>query len=244
MATDLKGVSVVVTRPRSQAGELSRLLSERGATVIVRPTIEVVLRDDRRTVEQLAAITPVTTDAVLVTSGNAAQALATYATPAARSVPVFAVGSATADALRRQGFGDVRVGMVASGEGLLDYMRGTLGDRLPGMRLVAPQSSRAHDTLVSGLIASRAHVEIVAAYDTRLVLDGEPLPSERIDWITFTSPSAVEGFLAALELPPGARVACLGATTRDAAQTQGLRVAVVPRTPSLVGLVDAIAEAR
>ncbi|HSI04176.1 MAG TPA: uroporphyrinogen-III synthase, partial [Myxococcota bacterium] len=186
---------------------------------------------------------PATTDAVLVTSGNAAHALATYSTPAARAVPIFAVGSATADALRRQGFGDVRVGMVASGAGLLDYMRGTLGDRLAGMRLLAPQSSRAHDTLVSGLIASRAEVEIVTAYDTRVVRDGEPLPAEPIDWITFTSPSAVEGFLTALTLPRGARVACLGATTRDAAEAQGLRVTVVPRTPSLVGLVDAIAEA-
>ncbi len=242
MATDLIGVRIVVTRPRGQAGELSRLLAQRGALVVVRPTIEVVLRDDPQTIERLAAIAPATTDAVLVTSGNAARALAAYTTPAARGVPVFAVGSATADALRRHGFGDVRVGMVASGEGLLDYMRGTLGDRLAGMRVVSPQSSRAHDTLVSGLVASRAHVEIVTAYDTRIVRDGEPLPPEPIDWVTFTSPSAVEGFLAALRLPNGARVACLGATTRDAAQASGLQVDVVPRTPSLLGLVDAIAE--
>ena len=244
MATDLKGVSVVVTRPRSQAGELVRLLSERGATAVVRPTIEVVLRNDRATVERLAGITKLTTDAVLVTSANAARALATHATTAARSVPIFAVGSATADALRRHGFGDVRVGMVASGEGLLDYMRGTLGDHLAGMCFVPPQSSRAHDTLVRGLIASRAEVEIITAYDTHVVRDGEPLPSGRIDWVTFTSPSAVEGFFDALHLPRGTRVACLGATTRKAAEERGHHVDVVARTPSLEGLVDAIAESR
>ena len=243
MAEHLKGARVLVTRPREQAGELTRLLSQRGAEVLLRPTIEVVLRDDKQTVERLAAITPATTDAVLITSGNAAQALAAHTTMAARAMPVFAVGTATADALRRHGFGDVRVGLEASAEGLLDYMRGTLGDHLAGMRFVAPQSSRAHDTLVTGLIASRSDVEIVIAYDTRSVRDGEPLPSGRIDWLTFTSPSAVDGFLDALKVPAGARVACLGKTTRDGARARGLKVDVTPQTPSLVGLVDAIVEA-
>lgn len=244
MARQLKGVRVLVTRPRDQSAELTRLLEGRGADVILRPTIEVVLRDDSRTVARLAAITPATTDAVLITSGNAARALAAHATIAARAVPVFAVGSATADALRRHGFGDVRVGLEASAEGLLDYMRGTLGDHLPGMRFVAPQSSRAHDTLVSGLIASRSDVEVVTAYDTRTVRNGEPLPLGRIDWLTFTSPSAVDGFVEALKVPAGSRIACLGKTTRDGARARGLTVDVTPQMPSLMGLVDAIAEAQ
>ena len=244
MVTDLIGRRVVVTRPRAQAGELARLLSERGASVVLRPTIEVVLRDDEATVGKLARISKATTDAVLVTSTNAAQALAAHASPAARAVPVFAVGSATADALRRHGFGDVRVGMEASGEGLLDYMRGTLGDHLAGMRFVAPQSSRAHDALVRGLVASRAEVEVVPAYDTLVIRGGAPLPAEGVDWITFTSPSAVEGFLAELEMPAGARIACLGMTTREAADGRGLRVDVVAQPASLEGLVEAIARAR
>lgn len=240
---ELSGQSVVVTRPRVQAGTLVRLLAKRGAHVIERATIEVALRRDAETIARLASIGPDHCDALLVTSGNAAWALAEHCPRSGRSLPVYAVGAATAEALWRHGFSDVHVAKLATSEGLLEHLRTTLGQRLAGMRFLTPQSSRASDVLVEGLTAAKASVDIVVAYDTMPVLDGPPLPAGRIDWVTFTSPSAIDGFIRALALPKGARVACLGPTTAAAARNAGLIVHVTPSEPSLPALVDAIAAA-
>ena len=106
------------------------------------------------------------------------------------------------------------------------------------------------------LTRAGAHVEDVAFYRT-----GRPaaLPEEavdalrgrRVDWVTFTSPSAVENFLdllAEADLQPAAALAdvslaAIGPVTAAALAGRGLEVAAVADPHTIDALVGAIAGA-
>lgn len=90
---------VLVTRPIDDANETAALLRQRGHDAIVAPLLEVRYHDGH----------PLHVDdvqALLVTSANGARAFARRTSR--RDVPVFAIGSQTAQAARDAGFSDVR----------------------------------------------------------------------------------------------------------------------------------------
>ncbi len=89
---------VLITRPRDDAETLAKTLADRGVESLIEP----LLRIDNLAAEDLALDG---VQAILLTSANGARALA--AATAARSVPVLAVGAATAAAARDAGFADV-----------------------------------------------------------------------------------------------------------------------------------------
>ena len=72
------------------------------------------------------------------------------------------------------------------------------------------------------------------------------LLSDKIDAITFTSPSTVSSLLAILEDKRGAinsaKIACIGPKTADRAASAGLKVDVVAGKHTIPGLVTAIEE--
>jgi uroporphyrinogen-III synthase len=75
------------------------------------------------------------------------------------------------------------------------------------------------------------------------VLEG--LDLEGFDWVLFSAPSAVAQFLqifgvAALCLPAGPKVACIGQTTARALEKRGLRVDALAKESSATGLIGAM----
>jgi uroporphyrinogen III methyltransferase/synthase len=62
------------------------------------------------------------------------------------------------------------------------------------------------------------------------------------DYVTFTSASTVERFLAAASLPNGARVVSIGPVTSAAAREHGLEVHVEAERHDVDGLVEALIE--
>jgi uroporphyrinogen-III synthase len=90
---------VLITRPRAAALALAAELEARGHEVLIEPLL---------TIEPIAGVVPdlAGVQAIVLTSGHAVAALA--ATDP--RLPVFAVGAATAEAVRRAGRGDVRAG--------------------------------------------------------------------------------------------------------------------------------------
>ncbi|MBC7793202.1 MAG: uroporphyrinogen-III synthase [Clostridia bacterium] len=239
----LDGVTILVTRPKEQAAALTSALRAEGADVIERPLVAIVPRGDEATVTALATITRANCDGIIITSVNTVAALATHAKDAARSVKAFAIGEATAAALRDNGFNDIVIAEVSTSEGLFDTIESHFGSTLATKRFFAPASSKARDFITHALDDAGAIVSTVVVYDTLAQSEVEALPDKTIDWVTFTSPSAVHAFLEALALPEGARVACLGPTTRNAARHSGLIVDVAPDSPTIASLVDAIAAA-
>lgn len=93
---------VLITRPRQDAEETARLLSEKYIEAVIAPLIEI---SDIAGAAQVLERDLEDVQAVLFTSANGARALARATT--GRTIPVFAVGDASACAATQCGFSQV-----------------------------------------------------------------------------------------------------------------------------------------
>jgi uroporphyrinogen III methyltransferase / synthase len=97
-----------------------------------------------------------------------------------------------------------------------------------------------------------AQVEAVTVYE---ILPAEPNPqalaallNAEMDVVTFFSPSAVTGLAARLaqegsqlaQVLAGITVACIGPTTAQAGRELGLQITLVPDTPGVEGMLNAL----
>lgn len=89
---------LLVTRPREDADPLARSLDEAGHEVVVSPLLEIVFHDE-------VVLPPGPFQALLITSANGARALARRGdVDALKSLRVFTVGQASAEAMLSAGF--------------------------------------------------------------------------------------------------------------------------------------------
>jgi uroporphyrinogen III methyltransferase / synthase len=248
----LAGLTVLVPRARGQAGGFSRLLRERGAEALEVPAIEIrpvaSSAELDRAVEELAAGRY---DWVVLTSVNGVAALrarvgsrGTTAGGVAGRARVAAVGPATEAALRDWGVAPDLVPGVATTAALgLAFPSG------PGEVLLA-RADRANPGLGAALRAKGWRTREVVAYHTVPLGELDPTARRRldggtVDWVAFTAPSTVEGFVRGYGGPPpaGVRVAAIGPVTADAARAAGMRVAAAATEHTIPGLVAAIERA-
>lgn len=249
-ARPLFGWTVVVTRTREQAGDLVRLLEDRGATVWDSPLIRVEPPADgaplRAAVRSLA-----TFDWVVFTSANGVtrfwealerEALDARAFGAAR---VACIGPGTAAALARRGVRPDLVPEAYVAEALLDALARAGG--VSGACILLPRAASGRPVLPEGLRALGAEVVEVEAYRTVPETAGAAelrswLAAGRIDALTFTSPSTVASFVDSVGVETGrALVAAIGPVTADAARALGLPVHIVATEHTMAGLVEALA---
>lgn len=246
----LFGKRVLVTRTRTQAGRLSRLLRERGAQAIELPTIDIRPLPDYGSLDR--ALGRLSDYAwVVFTSANAVEAvfarLAAMAldTRAFGKVRVAAIGPATVEALASRGLvADLMLDVFTS-NAIVDAMRGRLS---PGARVLLPRADIAPDSLREGLSVNGAKVDDVTAYRTVApATTGDRLGSilaAGIEVATFTSSSTVRNLLSALngkaDRISGATIACIGPVTAGTAREMGLKVDIVADVHTVAGLVDAL----
>ncbi len=93
---------VLVCRARPDAIATTRKLASLGHEAISAPVLAIVART--------ATLPTVLPEAVLLTSRHAAESLTEHQAGRLASFPVYAVGQQTAEAARRRGFADVRIG--------------------------------------------------------------------------------------------------------------------------------------
>lgn len=239
---------VLITRPRSQAGELARAVEAwgGGAHAVLFPTVEILPPLDpsalARAVARLA-----TYDWIVFTSANAVTAVFERLGPAPAPAPprIAAVGPATAAEVRARGG---RVDFVPSA-----YLGAQLGRELPdvqGRRILVPQGDQAGGALSDGLRARGALVDLVEAY--RTAPPEGPAPHELadlavgVDAAIFTSGSAIRHLFtllgddgARLALG-GAVIACIGPVTSEVARSLGLEVHVEPREHTVAAVLAAL----
>ena len=242
---------VLVTRPSSQAGRLSRRLEDVGATVLEIPTIRLLPPDDRRPLLQ-AARSVESYDWVLFSSANGVQAFVGVleevgsGAEALRGVCTAVIGPATASALRGTGIEPDVMPASYRAEGLAEAVIEQLGDpRATEQRILLPRASGARRILPLTLRLHGAKVDEVIAY--RAVSADEERARLRaalrsgVDWITFTSSSTVRSFveLSGGELR-GARLAAIGPITARTARDAGLEVAAIAEMFTSEGLVEAL----
>jgi uroporphyrinogen-III synthase len=232
----LAGKRVVTTR--DEPGEVDRLLTEAGATVVHVPLIQIVDTADGGA--ELASLLA-RLDAfewLVVTSQHGASRVGR----AARDHPVrlAAVGTATAARLERLALRRVDVvPAVQTTAGLLRAMPGC------GNRVLLAQADRAGTELASGLTERGYDVTTVVAYRTvmRRPVGSELRAALDADAVAFASGSAVQGWVDAIGFRTPRCVVAIGPTTAAFGLDLGLRITHVAADHSVVGLVDEVVRA-
>jgi uroporphyrinogen III methyltransferase/synthase len=251
----LFGQTVVVTRTRQQASELSDKLSELGARVIEAPTIELHPPKDWSQVDA-ALLAMHQYDWVIFTSANgvrfARQRLMEIGEDASAfgAAAIAAIGEATAEAVRRELCMQVDLcpeSFVA--EALAEALEKS--GEVAGRKFLLLRADIARPLLRDRLTAGGAvEVRDVPIYETK---PAEALPAEliealdggEVDWVTFTSSSTVKNFYALLgekrSLIKRVRTASIGPITSDTLRELGVEPTVQAETYDIGGLLKALA---
>lgn len=253
----LAGKTIVVTRTREQAGELSARLRDLGARVVELPTIAVEPLDAgplRAALERIADFTwlaftsPNGVDrffACLADGGRDARCLA--------GLRVAAIGPGTAQRLAERGLRADLLPPRAVAESLTEAMLAAgVG---PADRVLLPRAKDARDVLPQALRDAGARVDEIAVYRTVLpeMVDSDALAmvvSGEADLVTLTSSSTARHFAVLVEAHGGPEaldavrrtvdLAAIGPITAATAGELGLRVAVEATEHTIDGLVEAI----
>jgi uroporphyrinogen III methyltransferase/synthase len=247
----LFGKRVLVTRERSKASVLSRMLAERGAEAVELPVIEV--KELSNTTELDGAVSSLRNyQWVLFTSVNGVDAFWQRMRAAGRdarwfeNIKIGAIGPATAERLQDIGLYPDYISQEFTSESMLQGLA-ELG--IAGCRILLPRSDIAPRELIEGLIKLGADPFEVAAYRTvspnGVVSEGKRrLLAGEIDVVTFTSSSTVTNLVGILDGDVDAinkaKVACIGPATASAAAKTGIRVDITAQEHTIPGLVSAI----
>lgn len=257
----LTGLTVGVTRPREQAGDLADRLRACGARVLIAPTIRIADPPDRGPLLEAAARAE-RYDWWVFTSVNGVQKFARAVREAGgapadlRAPRIAAIGPATAGAAEALGWQAevvpdlyraeelARAILAAEGAGARDEA----GERraLRGRRVLLARAAEARDVLPVRLRAAGAQVDEVPAYVTlpdreEVEALGRALEDGALDWLTFTSSSTVRNYVELVgSRTGGARVAVIGPITASTAREAGLEVDVVADEYTIPGLVRAL----
>lgn len=250
----LFGRTVVVTRGRRQAPELSGALEELGARVRELPTIAMQPVEDSSALD--GAIQELGAYAwVVFTSVNGVEAFFSALERAGQDARglagtrAAAIGPETAARLREHGIrADLVPGRFTSRALLASFA--SLQKDYRGERFLLPGSDIAGDLLPAGLEEMGAEVTALPVYRT-LAPAYRPEEADEVfgrapDLVTFTASSTARNLAAILRscgrerYAKRIRGACIGPVTAETARDLGIEVAVEARTHTIAGLVEAI----
>lgn len=233
---------ILVTRPQPDADHTARLLRARGHDAIICPLMEIVPNPDAETLDTKDL------QAVLITSANGVRALARVS--AVRDLRLFAVGAASAEAARNEGFSRVE---SANGDvdTLARLVRQTL-DPKDGKLLHVAGSVTAGD--LAGVLGRYGfEIEKVALYQARTAdllpkLIERGLEQHEFDAVVLFSPRTARAFgvlvtQAGMQDTLGNITAyCLSAAVADALNLgdfHNVRVSSSPDHPGILEVIDA-----
>ena len=255
-ARPLTGRTILVTRPEEGASRMGEILADLGACVRVAPMIRITEPEDWGPVN--AAVRAL--DAyrwIIFTSANGPKYLAkrfSDLSVAPKAFPtgtsVLAVGPATAAAVERHlGRAPDKVAQNYIAEGVVDLFK---GEDMSGERVLLARAKEGRDAIPKALTKMGATVDDVAVYRTRPLgrealrqVWGE-LEAGKIDMLTFTSSSALDGFMRAAgeETAKGwmsrASVASIGHATSATARKWGVAPDVEAAESTIPGMARAI----
>ncbi len=195
----LKGVGVLVTRPRAQAGELVAAIEQAGGNAFCFPVIDIVPRDESAVAEDAAKLPAA--DIVIFISRNAVE----YGLRHTRGGQICAVGPATAAAIRSAGrIVDIEPSDGFDSEHLLaePELRNASGKAITIVR-----GSRGRELLAEELAARGATVNYLPVYERRLPVVGRDTLNEleahwRAGTISVVTVMSVESLTNLVELLP------------------------------------------
>jgi uroporphyrinogen III methyltransferase / synthase len=248
------GKTVVVTRTRQQASDLSRKLTDLGAAVIEAPTIELAPPADWAEVDQ-ALRAAGTFDWIVFTSANGVRFTRERLLEIGLDVRAFgsawiaAIGSATKAAITAEL--SLRVELCPE-----QFVAEALADALvsrgaSGKRFLLLRADIARPILKEKLLAAGASaVQDVAVYETKPAASLPPallraFDAGQVTWITFASGNTARNFVQLLGIDycrrlAGVKLASIGPITTAALRELGLEPTVQAETFDIDGLVAAM----
>jgi uroporphyrinogen III methyltransferase/synthase len=245
----LSGRSVVVTRARAQASELTQRLARLGAEVVELPVIRIVPLADP---PQLAHVIDRISDyrIIVLTSINGVEALFTRlaergldARAIDRAATLVAIGPATAERLAAHGLRADVIPDQFVAEGILAALGQT---PLEGVPTLVARARGARALLVDGLAAAGAAVDELELYEAV----AEAPPPDQVaralsaDYVTFTASSTVSRFIEIVGPERAAafagRTVSIGPVTSATMRAAGITVDAEADPHTIPGLVDAL----
>jgi uroporphyrinogen III methyltransferase/synthase len=246
----LRGIRVLVTRPKEDVESLRVVLERLGAQVTCLPTIAI------RPLTASPDVTGVLNrlddfDWVAFTSRNAIRAVFDWLSANDREVPtavkIAAIGPTSAEELRLRGVSPDCIPPEASARALAAALIST---GVSGRAVLLPLGDLAGDEVQVALEGAGARVTAVRVYETVPVqavdrhIQGA-VASAEIDVVALASPSA---FRSLLELCGATgrdplrhtHLVAIGPTTAEAIRAAGYVVGAISRTQTMEGLVEAI----
>jgi len=250
----LFGKRIVVTRATQQAPVLSEKLRELGTDVIEMPATQIARLD---LAPLRAAIDKVSDyDWLIFSSQNAVAIFWEQLLGRGKDarglagLKIAAVGPATAGALLEHGITVDVIPQRFVAEGLLEAMRARDDVAGRGSKVLYVTAEGARDVLPAGLREIGSELTIIEAY--RSIPDGEgaeklarAIEAGKVDLATFTSASAVRGYIDAVgeELALNVPAASIGPQTSDALREAGIEVKAEAEESTIDGLVSAVLRA-
>lgn len=247
------GKTVLVTRAREQASDLSAGLEALGAQCIEAPAIKLVPPDSFAQLDEAILELP-SYDWLIFTSVNGIEYFferlhrAGKDTRALSNCKVAAIGVQTAERLRTYGILADIVPLEFRAEGIVEALTGRI---TAGMRVLIPRALVARDLLPVKLREMGAFVNVAPAYKTIVGdTDGAGLAARlaagEIDLVTFTSSSTVTNLLSLLgengaELIAKAKVACIGPITATTCVEHRIKPDIIADEYTIKGMLQAIA---
>lgn len=250
----LFGRRILVTRSRTQASELVRLLEELGASVAEFPTIEIVPPKSYKRIDE-AVRNIGSYDWVIFTSVNGVSFFMDRLFALEEDVRKFgkvkiaAIGPATALRLRGYMLGSDLVPKEYRAEAVVEEFKKA---GVKGKRVLLARAMVARDVIPVALRKLGAKVDVLTVYRTArakgkqkellsLIKDG------KVDAVTFTSSSTVENFVGILgrkntPLLKGVTLASIGPITTETAKRLGLKIGIEAREYTMPGLVRVLEE--
>lgn len=214
----LRGMSVLVTRPREQADELANAIESKGGSAICFPVIEIVGRSETEIVA--AARQLPTPDIAVFVSSNAVKYGIKYVTRALKA----AIGPATASAI--EAAGQIVDIMPASGYDSESLLQEPMLQDVSGKRITIVRGNGGRELLSQALLARGAELSFLSVYErVPAVIDEQLLNDVESAWrsgkiaaVTVMSVETLQNLVSAI---PGR---CLASTSQMALVTPATRV--------------------
>ncbi|OLC55672.1 MAG: hypothetical protein AUH85_08630 [Chloroflexi bacterium 13_1_40CM_4_68_4] len=225
-----EGAWVVLTR---EDDDLARELNRRAYRVVTLPCVHIRAFDRGALAKTVTALGP--DDRLVITSVRGADAILAAVEAREIRAPVTAIGRATNDRLAQSGV-EAELAPQPDGASLARSLD------VPGGMVLLARSDRALADLPAILRERGARVKEVVAYRTVAEALGDVATVRSRApraVVVFASPSAVDGFAAAVPEPPGAVVA-IGPTTAARARMRFGGHVVVAARPDTMALADAV----
>lgn len=248
----LFGKRILVTRPRSQAGELARRLEELGAVPFELPAVEIRQPGDWTPVDSvIGRLTSY--DWLVFTSVNGVHAFLGRLRHLGRDLRALgglklaAIGPATAEALRTFHLMPDLVPEKYCSEGLVQELK----KQVQGKRVLLARADRGRELLRQEL-AQLAEVDSIAVYSQVDAVNAtspifDHLRRGEIDYVTLTSSNIARAFLETLDETCRGRIesgqvklATISPVTSAAVRELGLPVAAEATVYTTAGIVSAL----